>query len=140
MNIIDKSRITWAIAQLTNLENGGNIRYEGNSVFQGLKAELLDIEANAPAYVEAPPQVLQVMTADQVDQVAARLANRTGELVGTLAKTHVEVVGQMGVAVMDHMTQAVGAITADVERSDAMLTSAIVQTGQDVIQALTPAA
>lgn len=133
--IINLEQLTWAISQLVNLENGGNIRYEGNTTFQQLKAELQGMVDTKVAYVPAPPQVLAVMTPDQVNDVVLRV----GDKVADLARVGVQSSAEMGAAVMGHVNGAVAAITADVERSDAMLTAAIVQTGQDVVQALTQA-
>jgi hypothetical protein len=109
-------RLKWIMSQLVNLNNGGNIRYEGNATFQGAYDELADVirvyvdNSAAPA-----PVVLQAMTPEQVDAVLARI-----------------------VATSDGIVSAVG---AHIEQSDLAVLDALAHTRADVLAAVaTPAA
>jgi glutamine amidotransferase-like uncharacterized protein len=113
-----KTRLQWLLTQLDNLNNGGNIRYEGNATFQGAHAELVDIIATYVDHSAEPaPVVMQAMTPDQVDVVVNQI---------------IDIVTTTGVTIIQ-------GLHAEIQKSDAAIMSAIVETGADTVTALKPA-
>jgi N-acetylglucosamine kinase-like BadF-type ATPase len=80
---------TATIDQLDQLNNGGNIRYDGMSRFDGAHAELSDIINTWTDPATVAPAAPIVMQADQVDQVGARIVSAVADMVKALSE-HVD--------------------------------------------------
>lgn len=82
-------RLRWLLDQLDQLNNGGNIRYDGMSRFDGAHAELSDIINTWTDPAATAPAAQIVMAADQVDQVGARIVSAVADMVKALSE-HVD--------------------------------------------------
>lgn len=111
MSVSTNERLAWVMAQMQNLENGGNIRYEGNTTFQGAKGELADIIATYQDHSAAPaPVVLAAAPLDQVRALLAEVVAASADRVAlAVAENTAHQVEQSDLAVLD----AIAASQAD---------------------------
>jgi hypothetical protein len=109
-----KERLEWILAQLVKLDANGQIRYEGNSLYQAAKQELESIIAGWVDVVPPPPAIVQqVMSEEQVDALVARFP--TGE-------------------------QLLAGVIAEQEKSELAILGAVAETRAELLAAVAPAA
>lgn len=119
-----KQRLEWIAGELAKLHGNGWVRYEGDTVYFGLKMELDSVIAAYQEPVAAAPVIEQVvMTEEQVSNVVAKIIYHMPPAL--------------------QADEIIGGVHAALEASDVAVMAAINAKGDDVIAelaALKPAA
>ncbi|WP_373987015.1 hypothetical protein [Duganella sp. BuS-21] len=120
-----KDRLKWILSQMNKLMEDGQVRYEGNSVFQGMRMELESVISVADELTAPPPAIVQtLMTAEQVGEVIASIPK-----VGN----YDSVIAGLG----ESLAPRLASIMHDaIEASDVAVMAAINAKGDDVVAAL----
>lgn len=96
INEATRARLAWLAEQLTKLHENNYVRYEGETIFKGVRQELDDINANAVEPVTEPPAtVLQVVEVGALGTITDRILGAVEEtelaVVDALAQTRADV-------------------------------------------------
>jgi hypothetical protein len=130
-----KERLEWILAQLVKLDANGQIRYEGNSLYQAAKQELESIIAGWVDALPPPPPInYQAFAPGELDALIEGAALRISGSIQEAA-THAGDVA-LG-AVANDMRLA---IAEEVEKSDVAVLAALADTRAELLAALAPAA